>query len=403
MRTLVVRPGPVGLFAFLLYVLFLASSYFGSVFYVLFVTVVLLASFSVVSMVSTVRRLEFRQSISTPQPSKGDAVEYRFTAIKQTAFPAVPARVEFTNVRHDLPVDVPEARFYPSSNHWFEFAHVVPVPYRGEYAIGVRMIEVTGFFHLLSYRIAGDVHEFAVYPRVVSISRAPFVGQESALSRPGLLRGRDDDPTILESLVQYREGLPIRHIAWKKFAAMGVPVLKTYGSSSRPGVTIYLDTRRYGVHDESSQAAEDCSIEILVALVKFYSSSAIPVAVYGDGLDRFEFDPHDDALFHQLLTAMIRVRFESTRSPAELFYADSATARFRSSAVLFITQQMDPEILTLAEFGTADATCSMVLNLAGRTIASRSDATHAVGRLRERGALVHIVRDTDTIKEDLEQ
>ncbi len=403
MRMISVRPGAAGVYLFMMYILYLTGVYFGSIYYVLFLTTVFLSIFSLVSITMTGFSLRYNQEFSTDHPLKGEDIVYTFSATKESGFPSTPVRAVFRNVRQGMDVTIPDVRFYPTPNRRFEFNYSIHCPYRGVYTMGLDALELIGIFNLLSFRIPAWTRTFYVYPRIITIGHAPFTEYGGALSQPGTARGREEDYTLLESLVQYRAGLPIRHIAWKKFASLGEPVLKAYNASSRPGITIYLDTRRRGPESDAALAAEDCSVEILVALVKYYTEQNIPVSVYGDGWDRFIFPGRDDAMFHEFHRSTIGVFFSSRLSPAEIFYADAGDSQFRASTVLFVTHHIDPEIMTLAELGSHDTACGAILNLSSRSASERLEIEATVEHLKERGALLHTVRNADAIKEDLER
>jgi uncharacterized protein (DUF58 family) len=394
--------GAALIYVFGSFVLYLAAVYFGVYFMTLFLVFLFLPILSLLSMLITASTLRYNQDFSNDHPLKGEEVVYSLKIKKEGSLPGAPVTVRLAGSQQGMSLGLSDIDLFPVSNKLFEYSYTVKCPFRGIYTVGLDSLEVRDHFGWVGVPLAVWAQTFYVYPRIITLRSAPFGELQYSFYVPGNSRGQEVDYTLVESLRNYSPGMSVRHMAWKKYASLGEPVLKQYETTSRPGVTIYLDTRREDLGTYETLEAEDASLEVLVALVKFFSERNVPVYVYGDGWRRFEFPRNDPDRFREFHHATIGVFFQSERSPIDVVTSELMDGRLSTRSVIIVSHIIDAEVINMSLPTDRGIQTGAILNLAGRSAAEKQEARGLVAGVRDKGARVQVVRDSESIKEDLE-
>lgn len=395
------RAGAIFLYLFFAVILYLAAAYLGPLFVFTFAVFVSAPALSVLLTLLTVATLKYHQTFSNDHPLKGEEVVYVLAVSKESILPSGAISLRLKGSRQGMSLGLSDIDVYPAANRRFRFEHTIKCPFRGVYVVGLDSIEVRGYYGWLSIHLPAWVRTFYVYPRIIELRDAPFAEEGSSVSLPGATRGSEEDITLLESVRPYSPGDPVRHISWKKFAALGTPATRRYESSAQPGVTIVLDTRGGESKNERMLETEDCSVEIAVALAKFYSEAGIRTAVIGDGVEPFHFAGRDDALFRRFHRSTVSVFFESGVSPLRVVEEELLSNRHASGMAIVVTHFADPEILESCERTVSPVSVAAIVNLSGRTAEARDRALRSIRLVRERGGSVRPVFGAETIAEDI--
>ena len=385
-------------------VLYLAGAYLGGFFMTLFAVYILLPVLSVLQLLITALSLKYHQEFSTNHPLKGQEVNYTITLSKESIFPSSHVNISFKSSNQIVTdSNFEDIRECPGRDDSFIQVKTIKCPFRGIYTVGLESLEIQDTLRWITVNLPVWYRTFYVYPRIIELSSVQLGLQGTMSHLSGAVSGSVQDYTLFETLKNYRPGEAIRHIAWKKFAAAGEPFLKTYDTTSQPGITLYLDTRRRAPASYQVLAEEDCSVEIAVALVKYFMEREIPVSVHAAYWERYQFSGYDESLFSRFHHNTVNIRFQPGPSPAELFRSDIADNRLTTNSVLFITQMVDPEIIALTE-NSSDGGIStvVVINLSGYDEEEKEKARQIITSVRDRGGKVFLVNDTESIKEDLE-
>jgi len=400
-RIVSVRFGAIGVYAFALTILYLAAAYIGPLFVFLFSIFLLVPVGSLLMVFVTTAAIRYNQEFSTDHPLKGEQVVYTLSVSKEAWIPSGPIRLRLVGTQQGMNIGLDDIDIYPAANSRFTFSHSVQCPFRGVYIVGLESIEIRGYFGWFSYFLPAWVRTFYVYPRIIELRRSPFGEEGTSVALPGITRGGEEDYTLLESLDQYRPGEPVRHMSWKKFASSGQPALRRYESSSQPGVTIILDTRGSGDRSVNFLEMEDCSIEILVAVVKYFVDRDVPVQVLGDGIESFHFAGRDEPQFRKFHQATVGIFFQSKTSPIQVLQEQVLVSRFAPGSVLFITHLADPDILSVCDRSSSAIPAAAILNLSGMSPVQRERAESGIVFLRDRGGSIRVVHSAMSIAEDL--
>jgi hypothetical protein len=99
----------------------------------------------------------------------------------------------------------------------------------------------------------------------------------------------------------------------------------------------------------------------------------------------------------------MRLFFQNTVSPAQLYLSDSKTSLAGGTSTFFISHILDATLFSLIETSlTAGRIFTLIFNQVGYSDEQRRSNLLHFNRLREKGARVYVVNSAETIVEDLE-
>ncbi len=395
----------VGAYLFVLILVYLAGVYVGRFYYFLYVFMFVLPLYSIAQVLLSVATLDAIQAIEGENSSKGDTLHYR---VWITGKPLLTTNIilRFKPVHSRLPIRIPEMRVALTGRRLVEESFDINLKHRGNYDIGIESIEITDPLGWLSLRKVGSYQSFFVHPRVLSLSPPVSETRVHAQSESGT-NGVEQDLTLFEGLIDYREGDPIKYIAWKKYLTTGAPYLKQFGGSSEPAVTIYLDLRQapgLPLNDERQLSAEDCSIEIAICLVQGYLARGIRVRVRGVAERLYEFSgssPTDFARFFNESDGLCFAPYAP--SPVQLYESDRSEGAIEGT-ILFITHIVDERIFeTAAERGLVGERTGVFFNLTSSNEVERDRAASYGRTVHSTGAGVYYSAEERTLVDDLQR
>ena len=408
-----------GMYLFAGVLAYLAAAYLGEFFAVFAVVFILLPLVSMVLLLIAAASLRYNQHFSNEQPVKGQELQYRCIIENGSALPLPRVRARFRAIRptaaggaHGSESEqAPAAAAHGESGdgiltylpgHQFvEREQTVQLPYRGIYAVGLERIELGDTLQLFSVRPRVRVREFRVYPRILPIGEfQPGTERRLGTSEVGSL-GNLPDYSLFNQLREYRPGESVRHLAWKKFASTGIPVIKEYDSTSEPAVSIYVDLRPVPSSAEDVLLTEDVTVEALVALVNHFLKRNLPVTVRAASRTPYEFIGDHASDFGRFYESTFDLLFVSDISAARLYETHLETGmNTEVNSMFFITHLLDPELLILLDEQRSN---NFQVTLIHNQTAEPSER-HAgyFNRLREQGTRVVALRGSTTIATDLE-
>jgi uncharacterized protein (DUF58 family) len=398
-----VRWRALGLYLLALFLAYLAGSYVAIFFLGLFFTLVFLLSASFIGLLMAASRLRYHQEFSTEHPVKGESVIYHLSIANESLIPLPALRVRFKRTHPLLEQRLSDFRIYLGGRVRQERQYTVACPYRGIYTVGLEALEVEDLLGMLRLRLPVLFRTFYVYPRVLTLPRFRTGTERRQRPAQGSSSGGVADPALFARLRAYRQGEPLRHLAWKKFAATGRPFLKEYDSSAEPGIALFFDLRETGRTGTAGLEAEDVSVEILVALVRHYLSQEVPLTVRAAGRSGFQFRGQGLADFPRFYEATMELIFQPAVSPAALYRAEADAA----DTTIIVTHLHDPEVIALLEESlikervARGASLALVLNESGRPAAERRPLGPYLQDLSERGAAIRVVHGAGSMLEDL--
>jgi hypothetical protein len=314
--------------------------------------------------------------------------------------------VKFKGIRQDLKLDfgVKTLDFFPGADEADEHRKQIQCPFRGTYTVGLDSIELQDALAMLWIKVPVWFITFYVFPRLIELDSCRLAGEGKRDLASSLAEGVLMDPTRFRSLTGYRPGESVRHLAWKKFAATGVPYLREWERSAFPGITLYLDTMRRVEPDYQSLLAEDCALEILLALAHWFVWHKIPVYLRGEaGMARLGDDP---AAFSRFMNDTAGLSFcprnESGR-PCLLtdFESDIQTGSLGTVAVAGIFRGFDRDVVSFIENYHDDYRRCYGIVVGGALAPEEYAQAVRYHASSPHGDRLILVQDGDTIKEDL--
>ena len=400
-----------GIYLFAIVIGYLAAAYLGTFFAVFATMFILLPLISLLLLLIASAGLRYSQHFSNEQPVKGQELQYRCIIENGSALPLPRVRALFrailptADAAHDSGSGDGAASqsllTYLPGHQYVEREQTVQLPYRGIYTVGLDRIELSDTLQLFTVRPRVKVREFRVYPRILPIgSFEPGSERRLGTSEVGSL-GTLPDYSLFNQLREYRPGESVRHLAWKKFASTGVPVVKEYDSTSEPAVSIYVDLRPVPPAAPDVLLTEDVTVEALVALVNHFLQRNLPVTVRAASRELYEFIGDHSSDFARFYESTFELLFVSDISAARLYETHLETGmNTEVNSMFFITHLLDPEILLLLEEQRAS---NFQVTLIYNQTAGAGDAHGAYfSRLREQGTRVVTLRSAGSIVTDLE-
>lgn len=396
MGPLSVRLGAALIYLFVAALTYLAGIYVAPLFYTLYLLLLFVPLLSFIQLTVTLIGLRYFQDFDTEHPVKGQGIGYRLTVANETFLASCLVKIRFKSVHPDLSTSLQDISVAFRGRSSLQKSYRISCPYRGIYTVGLETLETHDLLGWL--RVTRPVYHrtFYVYPRIIDLEPS-FGGARSYGLQRVSRAGRESDYALIEGLDEYRPGLPVRHIAWKKFFETGKPFLKSFGKSAQPGITLYIDLRREAPPETAELEAEDCSIEIAVALVKYFLDNRVPVTVKAMGGQLYLFRGNEPEDFDSFYRDTINLLFQRTISPASVFQSDTRRSGVEGS-VLFITHLLDPEILELLDIGGA---VGAIINLRSMSEEERKTLQAHYERLSDAALKLFVVSGPETIREDL--
>lgn len=398
MRQPFARLAAVPAYLFMAALIYLAGIYVSRMFYVLYVLLVSIPVLSLLQVLISLFRLRYSQDFDTEHPVKGESIGYRLNIANESLVASCVVTVRFMEIHPDLDTSLEGVSTVFRSRSGLHREYHISCPYRGIYTVGLKSLRASDLLGWVEFRLPVYHRTFYVYPRIVDIEPTFAGSRTRGLSRISH-SGREPDAALFEGLEDYREGQPVRYLAWKKLFATGNAFLRRFGHSAEPGLTLYLDLRRNGTPEPSTLEAEDCSVEIAVALVKYCLDHRIRTTVRAMGRELYSFAAGDPSAFERFYRDTINLVFQRSISPAELFASDQKRAAVEG-AVFIITHIPDPEVLELLE-AKAEESIGVIVNETSMEHETRSSLMSFRESLGETAGRLILIEGPETIREDL--
>ncbi|MBN1696943.1 MAG: DUF58 domain-containing protein [Spirochaetales bacterium] len=393
----------LSIYLFATFIAFLAGTYFDPFLYMLFVTLSLFPVFSFIILVLAYSFLKYVQKFSTEHPVKGETVNYTVSFTNEFIVPFPCVNIKFKTITPLMDVNLPDFKFYLKSGGMFSRTFDIDCPFRGIYTVGLKEVVVEDILHFFRFRMKVWHKTFYVYPRVLHLERFKPGLEDIEGGDKGLPFGGEPDYAMFDQLKEYRSGEPIKHIYWKKFAIIGKPFIKQFETSPQPAVRIFFDLIRPVNQKINELEVEDTSVEILVALVKFFLDKAIKTSIIAPGREFYNFEGKDGADFGQFYESTTGLIFQDTIPLARLYKIQEQEQKIDSNSIFFITHNLDLDLFNLIEASLGTGIIfTVVFNQSGFIPEQKEKNMDFFYSLKNRGARIIVVNSSKTIIEDLE-
>jgi len=362
----------------------------------------------VIHIVLTALFLRYSQEFSTTHPVKGEGVDYRWYSIMESYVPGCRISVSLIGTLEVGKTGSEKVDFFPGSRKIFTREYTIRCPFRGIYTLGMEKLVVSDTFGWLEVRLPVWHKIFYVYPRVIALREHSSSVYGDTKRPAGSAAGNAQDFSLYRNLKEYQRGDNIHHVAWKKFAAFGEPFVRVYEKTSWPGITLYLDTRRRGPVDYNILEAEDTSVEILVALVRYFMYAGIPLYIRSGEWHPHSVDEENIQSFKDFFDSTMNLYFRESgpgaMDPYSLFMMDVEDGNLRTGTIIVISHIFDNGVTPFffESFGKR-TNISGIINCTGMNQKERIEALDFAAGINEHKERLFTVAGPMTIKEDLEK
>lgn len=331
----------VGLAVFLT-VLFITATFGGLAGYFSFIVSLALPVYAIVCIVYIIVSwlcLTWHQNFSTNHPQKGETIRFSIYFANSGFIPLADGTCKFTMPGKHNQLKLPVG-FIPGTKRVIEYETEISCPYRGTYVAGVESINFSTPLGIIQTEIGITPQIFYVYPELCALDASvEKYAVSSGVTVPCSGKG-NADLSIFEYTAQIREELPGARIAWKRWAATGIPAAVINGQSRSKGLTVVLDlfpcndssTGLKSVSEEEKLAAEDMIISAAFSVVQYLAVHEIPVTFISGGNMTGPLVDSEES-FRVLFEKSTGYLFKDTSFPSAAFVEDS-------TAVLFSTRPL---------------------------------------------------------------
>ncbi len=378
MRKLSVRIPAVLLYLFIAVLVYLAGIYVSMFYYFVYVVMMMLPVVSIIQIAVTYPAIAIDEKLDVETPTRGASVHYRLTVTNRSILASGRIRITFAPIHPEMAEFLPDLTLSLPGRGRVSRELPVLLPYRGLYSVGIDSFVMSDLFGWLALARRVQGRRFTVYPRLLVLDPSSLLRREhggAAVSSTG----RDGDLSLFEGLSPYRAGFPAKQIAWKKFLSTGTPFLKDYGSSHRPGVTIYLDLRRGEAVSPALLEAEDSSIEIALALYRYFLDRRTQACLRVASAEESVFSANSSEGLADFYRASVSLRFGGATSPMSLYAADRMAGGLTAS-IIFVTHLFDLELLSLVG-SSAREHLAAIVNTGAMSAGKRNEIEQGFGYL----------------------
>jgi uncharacterized protein (DUF58 family) len=386
--------------------LYLAGMYFGSFLLLLFYLSLAYPAVSLLLTAAAVRRFRFGQSWDQAKPVKGGQASCTLTLANGSFLPLYRVQLRFAARTPLSAAEGTELRFFLAPRQEINQAVTVRFPFRGVYTLGVEAVDIRDFLHFFRFSRQAEPKTFTIYPSIHKI-RTFVAGAAGGDGSPVHHHHRVlPDYTLFSHLREYKPGESLKHVAWKKFASRGIPLMREFESVLDNAVSIYLDLRRPASRNGHPMTAagaltlEDTSIELMVALAHDFLHRGIPLSIIAPGSRPLRLFGSRPEHFQDLYKATLAISFHESYNPGRLQHEETRS-RKTGGATFFITHLPDREVLAAVE--RASVSHNRVYLIYNRAADDHSGpetpSRGSLDSLRSRGARIVEVRSPAEIRE----
>ena len=259
-------------------VLYLASRYFGGLYIkaARFWFLIFLAD--QVMLVGSAVTLKYSQLFThgDVDVQKGEIIQYQLNITTASLLPAPMVRASFARIHQRDRQVIPDRMIRLGPGDRDIFSRDIYAGLRGIYTMGVAKLVITGFTGLFSISLPIWPKTFYIYPRLLQLRLAmsrhlPTYGHLATRT------GTHGEYHTFSGLHDYRSGETTRHISWKRFAQLGIPVIKDFDTLGSSRIHLFLDRRRV----TRNPICEDTAIEAALALIWSACSQNQAITIHG--------------------------------------------------------------------------------------------------------------------------
>jgi len=308
-----------------------------------------LVSVSLIQVWYSYLRFGFHQEFSTDHPVRGEAIQYTFVLHYEGILPTCGIICQFTFQGPGLAGTSEEPVFLWGKRNT-TWSTTFRCAYRGIYAVGSKRFIFKDSLGLFQFAYTVEPRIFYVYPEIIPLSQALesiFMGSGETGLRTG---GGQEDVGVFESVYPLHHGEGARQIAWKRFAATGIPCAYRTAKATAPALRVVLDVRPPPhIHDEEERLiAEDMAVSLVFSVLRYMVEQGIPADFFCSS----EAESHtitDLASFESLYYQSTSILFNDSRFPQAAWDGETRTLLVTLQAPFEFSGATSPDLYTVLE------------------------------------------------------
>jgi uncharacterized protein (DUF58 family) len=233
-----------------------------------------LGAASVVHLAVSRYAFRYYQTFSTDHPAKGETVRYELRMANAGPLPIAAGVCRFSDpgplgsFRTDVPVPV-------SANERTTYEESLRCAWRGTYVVGLVSVSFRDALGILEIEDRLEPRVFYVYPELVRLDEAvERLALSSGSEKPGSVVAKED-PSIFEYASPLRPGSPVRRVAWKRWAATGIPAEIVSGQARSAALRVVLDLWPGRKGTVGKLVSEDTAISAAFSVLRYLADEAI--------------------------------------------------------------------------------------------------------------------------------
>ena len=239
------------------------------IFFVLFASQALLALNALVMDIWAAYTFRFLQTLSASKTIHGQPVKLELHIYNENILPYPLMKIRLAtavlNEQRDL-------QFNLSAGSQIDFDLILECPYRGDYQVGMTIIDFVDIFNLV--RLPFDMRklpyyrspDLLVYPMLHRFDRLPLPALErKSFSRRNFATEENSEP--FSTIRSYRPGDASKQIHWKASSRQQTLLTRQYDQSAEPRVLLVLDFQKPPWTNEAAWQAEDVLCENAAGLI----------------------------------------------------------------------------------------------------------------------------------------
>lgn len=275
------------------------SLFGGSISYGFFAVVTALPVISIVYLVCVNLCFKVYQEVDTNRLTAGRTVPFTFKLINEFFFDFAAVRVRFYSSFSSINGLDDQTTYELLPGTGIERQTELICRYRGEYEVGIKIIETWDFLGLFRFSFKKpEPLRVQVRPALIRLESLRMEEDPAAAVRDNLYSVSEPDVLVRE----YVPGDDIRQMNWKASARSGKLMIRRRIGEEQQGIGILMSAGRCSREPHQYLPAENKILEVTLALSFYFAGKNLPVELYylqgdlmQDGLDVIgDFDAYYD-------------------------------------------------------------------------------------------------------------
>lgn len=344
-------------------------------------------------------RIKYTESINEKRVIRGDHIKYHLNLYNEDFF-------LYPFVQTNFFVDSHISRELFQTGYFFLFPRKehdikkeIRCSHTGSFNIGIKEFQLTDYFGFFTLKTHNTTLAKQIYvlPKVHYLARFASVqgNIEDKISVSGE-KGILEDYTEIESIYDYRPGIPYKKIHWKATASKDKLLVKEFAHPNDLSVCMYVDINIADYNDEDRLTAKDIVLESALSIAHYVVNKNITCKVMMNDIDmtdRTITTTQDFDGYYDFLSVLSMDKCLSFANMMRNYY----NRNFASRDVIIVSGCLTDDLMDLImEFKTAGINVVLVSPLLGSPEVKKQNSVY-IDTLRNKKITVFALSSADDI------